>query len=179
MVADAENRRGHVDRARSAVSAANGGGKRSMVRLGGSMRKTLVRRPAFGGLAGGVVFWWFSLVPSLLPRSWIVQAVVSAVCVLVGYGLGSVLGWLVHLSFAPRRAQTRCPTPARCVGDAPVDCRGHARHRDSGMAEMAERPAGACRSGGRRHIRCPGERRRCGRVRVGPGSRMPVRLVAR
>ena len=61
------------------------------------MRKTLVRRPAFGGLAGGVVFWWFSLVPSLLPRSWIVQAVVSAVCVLVGYGLGSVLGWLVHL----------------------------------------------------------------------------------
>ena len=61
------------------------------------MRRALVRRPAFGGLAAGLVFWWFSLVPSLLPRSWIVQAGVSAVSFVVGYGIGSLLGWLGHL----------------------------------------------------------------------------------
>ena len=73
------------------------------------MRRTLVRRPAFGGLVGGSVFWWLSLVPSLLPRNWIVQAAVSGVCVLVGYGIGSVLGWVVHLGLggAGRRPGAR------------------------------------------------------------------------
>ncbi len=66
------------------------------------MRRALVRRPAFAGLVVGVVFWWFSLVPSLLPRGPIAQAVISAVCVLVGYGIGSLLGWMVHLGL--RRA---------------------------------------------------------------------------
>lgn len=61
------------------------------------MRRALVRRPAFGGLAVGMLLWWFSLVPSLLPRSWTVQAGVSAVSFLVGYGIGSLLGWLAHL----------------------------------------------------------------------------------
>ena len=66
-------------------------------RLGASIRSTLFCRPAFGGLAVGVMFWWFSLVPSLLPRDWIVQAAVSAVCVLAGYGVGSAFGWLVRV----------------------------------------------------------------------------------
>lgn len=61
------------------------------------MKRTLLRRPPFGGLAGGLVFWWFSLAPSLLPRTWIVQAGVSAVCLIVGYGIGTLLGWLAHL----------------------------------------------------------------------------------
>lgn len=91
--------------------------QRRWVRLGQSMRRTLLRRPAFGGLAVGVVFWWFSLLPSLLPRDWIVQAAVSAVCVLVGYGIGTVLGWVVHLGLgrAGRRPGARFRSRAWAV----------------------------------------------------------------
>ena len=71
------------------------------------MRVVLFRRPAFGGLIVAAVFWWFSLMPSQLPRSWVVQAVISALCALVGYGLGALAGWLVHLGL--RRVGRRPP----------------------------------------------------------------------
>jgi uncharacterized membrane protein len=36
---------------------------------GARHRGWLLRRPTFGGLAVALVFWWWSLQPSMLPRS--------------------------------------------------------------------------------------------------------------
>ncbi|CAN5567312.1 alpha/beta-hydrolase family protein [soil metagenome] len=49
------------------------------------------RRLCFGGLVGALVALCCSLTPSLLPRGWILQGVVSGVTVAIGYGLGSML----------------------------------------------------------------------------------------
>ena len=43
------------------------------------------------GLAAGLVFWFASLTPTLVPRGWIVQGVTSGVCLAIGYGIGSVI----------------------------------------------------------------------------------------
>jgi uncharacterized membrane protein len=48
------------------------------------------------GLAGGLVFYCLSLTPSLLPRVWYLQAVMSGVTVAIGYGAGVFLGWLAR-----------------------------------------------------------------------------------
>jgi uncharacterized membrane protein len=42
------------------------------------------------GLGAGLVFWFASLTPTLVPRGWIVQGVTSGVCVAIGYGIGSM-----------------------------------------------------------------------------------------
>ena len=58
------------------------------------------RRAAYLGLVGGMLFFWMSLTPTLLPRSPFFQGLVSGVCALIGYGLGSALSsiirWLVQ-----------------------------------------------------------------------------------
>src|SRR5215470_10773475 len=59
------------------------------------------RRGAFetGSLSGSSVallFWWQSLTPTLIPRSWERQAVVSAICLAVGYGIGALAGRWAH-----------------------------------------------------------------------------------
>ena len=41
------------------------------------------------GLGAGLVFWFASLTPTLVPRGWIVQAVTSGVCLAIGYGIGA------------------------------------------------------------------------------------------
>ncbi len=61
-----------------------------------ALGRALLRRPTTPGLVIGAVFWWFSLVPSLLPRSWVVQAAVSAICVGIGYAIGTLGGWIVR-----------------------------------------------------------------------------------
>ena len=53
-------------------------------------------RAPFAPSAGAVLFFWAALTPSLLPRSPIFQGAVAAVAVLLGYGLGSLLGWVVR-----------------------------------------------------------------------------------
>lgn len=60
------------------------------------IRRALLRRPSATGVVVGLVFWWFSLVPSLLPRSWTVQAAVSAICVGIGYSIGALVRWAVR-----------------------------------------------------------------------------------
>ena len=58
----------------------------------------LLGKPAFVGLSVALLFWWQSLTPTLIPRSWVVQAVVSGACLAVGYGVGALLGrWLQRL----------------------------------------------------------------------------------
>jgi uncharacterized membrane protein len=60
-------------------------------------RGSLLGRPTFGGLTLGLVFWWSSLVPTLMPRTFVTQAAMSAICLGIGYVLGTLAGWAVHL----------------------------------------------------------------------------------
>jgi uncharacterized membrane protein len=55
-------------------------------------RSVMLRRPSFAGLVGTLVFFWFSLTPSLLPRWWIMQAVITALSSAIGYLIGTTLG---------------------------------------------------------------------------------------
>ncbi len=48
------------------------------------------------GLTGALVCYCLSLTPSLLPRAWYLQAVMSAVTVAIGYGVGLLIGWLLR-----------------------------------------------------------------------------------
>lgn len=50
----------------------------------------------FVGLAGATAFFCLSLTPSLLPRSSLVQGVLSGVLAATGYGLGVLAVWLVR-----------------------------------------------------------------------------------
>ena len=53
----------------------------------------IVRPPtAFGGAVGALVFFWLSLLPSLLPRAWLFQGVVSGLTAVIGYGIGGAVG---------------------------------------------------------------------------------------
>lgn len=48
------------------------------------------------GLTGALIFYCLSLTPSLLPRVWYLQAVMSAVTAAIGYGVGLLIGWLLR-----------------------------------------------------------------------------------
>jgi uncharacterized membrane protein len=52
-----------------------------------------------GALSGSLLallFWWQSLTPTLIPRSWHVQVVIGAVCLAIGYGIGTLAGRGAH-----------------------------------------------------------------------------------
>ena len=61
-------------------------------------RKTAwwVRHYTFTGTAVGLIFIWFSMTPSLLPRGPLFQGLVSGVSGAIGYGLGVFAVWLVR-----------------------------------------------------------------------------------
>src|SRR5262249_42116270 len=52
--------------------------------------------PTLGGSSVALLFWWQSLTPTLIPRSWETQAVVGAICLGIGYGIGTLGGRWVH-----------------------------------------------------------------------------------
>ncbi|HEX7796806.1 MAG TPA: alpha/beta-hydrolase family protein, partial [Vicinamibacterales bacterium] len=59
------------------------------------------RRGAFGtptlsGSSLALLFWWQSLTPTLIPRSWEMQAVVGAICLVIGYAIGTLAGHWAH-----------------------------------------------------------------------------------
>lgn len=58
--------------------------------------RALLRRPTTPGAIVGLVFWWFSLVPSMMPRASIAQGAISAICIGIGYALGTLGGWFVR-----------------------------------------------------------------------------------
>ena len=63
-----------------------------------SLRSRVVATPTFGGLCGGLLLWFQSLTPTLIPRPWIAQSVISGVCLAIGYGFGAAVGyWLGQL----------------------------------------------------------------------------------
>jgi uncharacterized membrane protein len=56
----------------------------------------LVGPPTLSGTSMALLFWWQSLTPTLIPRSWEVQAMIDAVCLAIGYGIGALVGHGVH-----------------------------------------------------------------------------------
>ena len=97
-----------------------------------SWRTSLFRRPSFGGLALAVLFWWKSLSPSLMPRSAVAEAMVSAVrigfALLVGTFLGATRSTACWRGFdvrVPVRRGVGCgslspPRPrSSCSSDSP------------------------------------------------------------
>jgi uncharacterized membrane protein len=55
-----------------------------------------VRHYTFTGTAVGLIFIWFSMTPSLLPRGALFQGLVSGLSGAIGYGLGVFAVWLVR-----------------------------------------------------------------------------------
>jgi uncharacterized membrane protein len=54
------------------------------------------RRLGLAGFTVAVAFYCLSLTPSLLPRPWLLQGVVSGLTAAMGYGLGAAAGSLVR-----------------------------------------------------------------------------------
>lgn len=48
----------------------------------------------FGGIIFGLAFFCLSLLPSLLPRPWLYQGLISGASVAIGYSLGTAFSWL-------------------------------------------------------------------------------------
>src|SRR6476620_10615887 len=48
------------------------------------------------GLFFGAAYFLTSMAPSLLPRTWYYQGIISGLCAAVGYALGVTVAWLVR-----------------------------------------------------------------------------------
>ncbi len=48
------------------------------------------------GLSGALMFFAWSMTPSLLPRAWYLQGVATGIGVATGYGIGCLLAWVVR-----------------------------------------------------------------------------------
>jgi len=60
------------------------------------------RKFSYTGLVVGVIFFALSLTPSLIPRGYWIQGVVSGTALVVGYGFGSLLYWLWSVLELPK-----------------------------------------------------------------------------
>src|SRR5262245_18075114 len=59
-------------------------------------RRGALGTPTLSGSLLALVFWWQSLTPTLIPRSWGMQTVIGAICLAIGYGIGTVAGRGLH-----------------------------------------------------------------------------------
>ena len=69
-----------------------------------------IRRYTFTGTAVGLIFLWFSMTPSLLPRGPLFQGLVSGLSGAIGYGIGVFAVWLVRYM---RSKDSSPPAPRR------------------------------------------------------------------
>ncbi len=53
-------------------------------------------RFSMAGLTGALICYCLSLTPSLLPRAWFLQAVMSGITTVIGYAVGVLVGWLLR-----------------------------------------------------------------------------------
>ena len=53
-------------------------------------------RFSMAGLTGALICYCLSLTPSLLPRAWFLQAVMSGITTVIGYAIGVLVGWLLR-----------------------------------------------------------------------------------
>jgi uncharacterized membrane protein len=58
------------------------------------------------GLTGALLFYCLSLTPSLLPRVWYLQALMSGITVAIGYAAGAFVGWLLRSLIPWRPSRT-------------------------------------------------------------------------
>ncbi len=65
--------------------------------------------PGFGGAIGAVLFFCLTQSPSMLPRTWLLQGVVSGITAAFGYGIGASIGAAARALGPPswRRRQSR------------------------------------------------------------------------
>jgi uncharacterized membrane protein len=70
-------------------------------------------RPNFGGLVGGMLFFCLSFTPSLLPRGYVLQGMVSGLSFATGYGLGVLASYLYHK--LPRKRRTALTHTAKLI----------------------------------------------------------------
>lgn len=73
-----------------------------------------VRHYTFTGTTVGLIFIWFSLTPSLLPRGPLFQALVSGFSGAIGYGLGVFSVWLVRYMRSKESSRHRRAGRGRC-----------------------------------------------------------------
>jgi uncharacterized membrane protein len=59
-------------------------------------RRGALGTPTVGGALLALLFWWQSLTPTLIPRSWEMQTGISAICLAIGYGIGTLAGRGAH-----------------------------------------------------------------------------------
>jgi uncharacterized membrane protein len=59
-------------------------------------RRRTLQAPTLGGALLALLFWWQSLTPTLIPRSWGTQTVIGAICLAIGYGIGTLAGCGIH-----------------------------------------------------------------------------------
>src|SRR5262245_56624915 len=59
-------------------------------------RRGALGTPTLSGSLLALLFWWQSLTPTLIPRSWETQTVIGAICLAIGYGIGTLAGRTVH-----------------------------------------------------------------------------------
>ena len=76
-----------------------------------TLRQRLARWPQLGSVVVAVLMWWESLRPSMLPRSWLLQGAVGALCIWFGVGIGGLLHRLVRRALRARN--TVIPTATR------------------------------------------------------------------
>lgn len=67
-----------------------------------SCLRNYARSLSYGGLACGWLLFVLSLTPSLMPRSWLAQGLVSGSALAEGYGLGVVMSWTARRIGVPR-----------------------------------------------------------------------------
>ncbi|MGW4717661.1 alpha/beta hydrolase [Nocardia sp. NPDC004260] len=96
-----------------------------MLETAGTMRKLRTRAVAvirrvedaidlnYVGLVVATVFFALSVTPSLLPRDWLFQGLISGINAAIGYGAGCLLEWLFRLWVRPRLKIAPPPTWAR------------------------------------------------------------------
>ncbi len=70
----------------------------------------MIWRTPIAPAVGAVLLFWASLTPSLLPLGPVFQGVVSAVCALLGYAMGALLGWMLRANGVHLRGQRRQQT---------------------------------------------------------------------
>src|SRR5262245_5228032 len=55
-------------------------------------RRGVLGTPTLSGSLLALLFWWQSLTPTLIPRSWETQTGIGAICLAIGYGIGTWTG---------------------------------------------------------------------------------------
>ncbi|MGB3304155.1 alpha/beta hydrolase [Gordonia sp. (in: high G+C Gram-positive bacteria)] len=93
-------------------------------RLGTWWHKHL-QRYSFGGFVVGLLFLWSASTPSLLPRGWFFQGVVSGGAAAIGYGVGAFLTWLARFMVSRDRPWPR-PSRPWWIGAAIIGVAGTA-----------------------------------------------------